>query len=277
MDASFKLHEPHGEAQPMLVEVPHAGLVIPDDIQQQLTVQEDVLRRDADIYVDALYADAPSRGAALLVAQSSRYVVDLNRAADDVDEFAVQDHPSPQKLFPRGVVWRVTTEGEHVLRTPLTYQQLTDRIQRFYEPYHQALTGRIIELRRQHSHVVLLAGHSMPSVGRREHLDAGTRRADVVPGTRGRTTADATLIDVVDAHFRNSGLSVRHDDPYKGGWTTGHYGNPDEGVHAIQVELNRALYVDELTFERREPEFTLLRQCLSELMVKLAEAVSSIK
>ncbi|HJK98192.1 MAG TPA: N-formylglutamate amidohydrolase, partial [Polyangiaceae bacterium LLY-WYZ-14_1] len=116
---------------------------------------------------------------------------------------------------------------------------------------------------------ILLAAHSMPSVGRLGHLDTGARRADVVPGTRGRTTAHPALIDLVDRHFRSAGLTVRHDEPYRGGWTTSHYGRPHLGWHAIQIELNRALYVDEMTGEPRDGEFERLAALVTDLVEKL--------
>ena len=96
--------------------------------------------------------------------------------------------------------------------------------------------------------MVILAAHSMPSAGRRVFGGRAVRRADVVPGTRGRSTADGRIIDLVDAHFRSAGLSVKHDDPYRGGWSPSHYGPPREGWHAVQIELNRA----------RVPELCLL-------------------
>ena len=114
---------------------------------------------------------------------------------------------------------------------------------------------------------MLLAAHSMPSVSR-SALGAAAR-ADVVPGTRGRSSASAEVIDLVDQHFRDAGLSVRHDDPYRGGWTTTNYGRPKEGWHAVQVELNRALYVDEATSRPKDGDFEALQEVVSGLVAKL--------
>jgi N-formylglutamate amidohydrolase len=155
------------------------------------------------------------------------------------------------------------------LTRPLTYQQLLSRFERYYVPYHQALHTTLEQLRSRFGHAILLAGHSMPSLGRSMHSDPGARRADVVPGSCGRTSADRRVIDLVDAHFREAGLSVRHDDPYKGGFATSHYGRPAEGWHAIQIELNRALYVDERTCKPKEPELRILQELLDRLVVKL--------
>jgi len=267
----FELKLPTGLSTPVLVEVPHASTHVPDVVKSELSAPTDALMRDADIYVDELYANAPTLGAALLCARVSRYVVDLNRAQDDVDSATVSDHPAPVGAQPRGVVWRATTDGRPVLTRPLTFAALRKRLARFYVPYHDALRQTLEDLRARHGHAILLAGHSMPSRGRSLHVDAGERRADIVPGTQGRTTTDARVIELVDDHFRQAGLVVRHDDPYRGGFATVHYGRPHEGLHAIQIEINRALYVDEDTFERRPKDFGRLQALLDGLVVKLGQ------
>ncbi|MEY4582871.1 MAG: hypothetical protein RL701_7574 [Pseudomonadota bacterium] len=260
---------------PVLIEVPHAGTTVPEAVSDELVAPEDALLRDADIYVDQLYANTPNLGATLLCARVSRFVVDLNRAQDDFDSATVSDHPStpsaPGALAaqPRGVVWRATTDGRPLLRRPLSLTALRARLANYYVPYHEQLRQTLEALRAQFGFAILIAGHSMPSHGRSLHVDTGIRRADVVPGTRGRTSADARVIDMVDAHFRSSGLSVRHDDPYKGGFSTTHYGRPDLRVHAIQIELNRALYVDETTFQKREGDFERVQALLDGLVIKL--------
>jgi N-formylglutamate deformylase len=261
---------PAARATPVIVEVPHAGLALPEQVRGEFAAPHDCITRDADIYVDKLYEHTPRRGATLLTAKVSRYVVDLNRAPDDVDPLTVPDHPSPKGVQPRGVVWRMTTDGRPALKKPLTYQSLLARLEQFHTPYHDALRAELSRTRARHGFAILVAGHSMPSVGRTGHADPGVRRADVVPGTRGRTTADPRVIEVVDAHFRSAGLSVRHDDPYKGGWTTGYYGRPAEGWHAIQIELNRALYVDEETGEPKRGDFERVQALLEQLVEKLA-------
>ena len=268
---SFNLNLPSASPVPLLVEVPHAGTFVPEPVLEELVVPSDALLRDADIYVDELFANAPQHGAALLCANVSRYVVDLNRAQDDFDSATVSDQKAVPFAQPRGVVWRATTDGRPLLRRPLSFGALRKRLDSYYVPYHAALSKTLEALRAQFGFAFLLAGHSMPSRGRSLHTDAGIRRADVVPGTRGRTTADARVIDLVDAHFRSAGLSVRHDDPYKGGFSTTHYGRPDLRVHAVQVELNRALYVDESTFQRREGDFQKLQTVLDGLVAKLGK------
>lgn len=270
LDGPYVLTRPEPDvATPVLVEVPHAGLVVPTHIVGEMDAPRNARLRDADVYVDRLFASAPEHGATLLVARYSRFVVDLNRAEDDVDLATVKGHPAPRAAQPRGVVWRLATDGRPLMKQPLTYAQFERRLEHCYRPYHRALDAELRRLRDTFGYAILVAAHSMPSVGRALHGDTGHRRADVVPGTRGRTSADPRVIDLVDAHFRAAGLSVRHDDPYRGGFTTGHYGRPREGIHAIQIELNRALYVDEQTFEPREPGFGELEALLGALVREL--------
>lgn len=265
----FDLKTPTVEPTPLLVEVPHAGLAIPDAVRDQISASASAIQRDADIYVDKLYANAPAQGATLLAANVSRYVVDLNRAADDVDRATCPDHPFPKGTQPRGVVWSMTTDGRSALTKPLTYAQLQARLSAFHAPYHSTLQRELDRLREQFGFAILLAGHSMPSVGRSGHTDPGSHRADVVPGTQGGTTADRRIIELVDSHFREAGLTVLHDDPYKGGYTTKHYGRPGQDQHAIQIELNRALYVNEETGEPRAGDFERLQTLLDALVAKL--------
>ncbi len=263
----FTLTAPTVGATPVLVEIPHAGLAVPDGVREQLQVSRRVILRDSDVYVDKLYDGVHTRGATVLAALVSRYVVDLNRSPDDVDSQTVPDHPDPRGVQPRGVVWRVTTEGRPALREPLTYRALEERLRRYHAPYHATLQRTIASLRERFGYVILLAAHSMPSVSR---VGRGSvTRADVVPGTRGRSTAAPEVIDAVDAHFRDAGLSVRHDEPYRGGWTTSHYGRPAEGVHAVQIELNRALYMDESTGRPKDDAFDALRVTLASLVERM--------
>ena len=267
----FDLVIPEGQGAAVLVEVPHAGLQIPDAVRDQLTVNPAQLLADSDLYVDALVQDAPKLGATLLTARVSRCVVDLNRSPHQVDARAVPDHPNARAHEGRGVVWRAGSDGTPILRAPLDMGQFETRIAAYYEPYHEALRAQISRLKAQHGFVIVLAAHSMPSTERLGARGGQARRADVVPGTQGRTSAAAQVIDAVEAHFEAADFSVAHDDPYKGGWTTAHYGDPNGGCHVLQLEINRALYVDEASSERRPEGMASLRQSLNALIETLAD------
>ena len=269
-----ELTHPGATPSCVLVEVPHSGLQVPPEVESEINASPSEMLHDSDIYVDQLYQRAPENGATLLVSRVSRYVVDLNRGPDDVDSAAVPKHPKARHIPARGVIWRARTDGTPLLRSPLTLAQFSRRLELFYKPYHRTLREVAAQIREQHGQVMILAAHSMPSVGRRVLGGGAVRRADIVPGTRGRSTADGRIIDMIDAHFREAGLSVQHDDPYRGGWTTSNYGAPKRGQHAVQIELNRALYVDERTSEIKKDDFAQLQTVLDQLVGKLGKLVT---
>ncbi len=254
---------------PLVVEVPHAGLHVPPAHMRGLVAPIRALGRDADLYVDELFAEAPHEGATLLISHVSRYVIDLNRGETDIDADAVAGAPAARA--PRGLIWRLTTDGERAIDGPIPQNELEQRLSAIYRPYHAALRAAIDRKVARFGFAVLLAAHSMPSVGRSEHGDQGAARADVVPGTRGRTSADARFIDAVDSHARAQGWSVAHDDPYKGGFVTQHYGRPAHNVHVVQVELARRLYMDEATLQRLDRRFEAVGRWCRALVAKLGQ------
>jgi N-formylglutamate amidohydrolase len=266
----FRLARPLSRPSPVVVEIPHAGTAIPPDLADSIVATATDIARDSDLYVDELYDDAPTLGAVMLVAQNSRYVVDLNRFEDDVDLRVVPDAPTARSGVERGVLWHETTDGAPLLRAPLSLAAFTQRLDRYYRPYHRALAAEIAALHERFGYVIVVSAHSMPSASRPVPGVRSVRRADVVPGTRGRSTAHPALIDAIDTHFRAAGLSVRHDDPYRGGATTVRWGRPEDGVHAIQIELNRALYMDEITLQRRPERMAWLRSICSGLIKRFA-------
>jgi N-formylglutamate amidohydrolase len=290
MRAPFERIEPTGPETPVIVEVPHAGLELPAPYLEPLAAPARSIARDADLYVDSLYADAAAMGASMLVARASRYVIDLNRSEVDVDAEVVEG-ARPDVRLHHGLVWRTTSDGERALSRRLSLAELHERLESVWRPYHRALAALVEEKRHRFGLAVILAAHSMPScerppqrpagnggpsaasAGDREHrqdkqerngehgpglLGAFGKRADVVPGSRGRRSAAAPFIDAIETHARRQGWSVRHDDPYAGGYTTQHYGRPADSVHAVQVELARRLYLDESTL-RPLPTFDVVR------------------
>jgi len=249
----FSVNEPTGPETPVVVEVPHAGLEIDPPALASLIAPARALGQDADLFVDELYADAPAEGATLLVARVSRYVCDLNRAEDDVDELTAEG--AGGRPSPHGLVWRATTENVPALTAPLPRHELERRLHQIYRPYHATLRRLLDAKRSRFGYAILLCGHSMPSRGRAGHADPGRARADVVPGSRGHTSAAAEVIAVPDELARERGWTVAHDDPYRGGFTTAHYGRPGGGVHAVQVELSRRLYMDERILSKKVNDF----------------------
>lgn len=264
---SFRVLAPQAPETAVVVEIPHAGLAVDALAVASLAAPVRSLGMDADLYVDELYAHAPGVGATVLLADHSRYVCDLNRSELDVDPLAASGGTAQRA--PHGLIWRDTTEGQRALFQPLPRAELERRLNIYYRPYHQRLSALLAEKRAKFGFVILLAGHSMPSRGRQGHADSGRDRADIVPGSRGRTTACAAVIDTPESVARAHGWSVMHDIPYRGGFTTGHYGRPEIHQHALQVELSRRLYMNEMTLEKRAGGFEQTRDYCTRLVASL--------
>ena len=273
--APFKLIAPTKDEIPVVVEIPHAGLHVPAELLAPMLAPMRALGRDSDAYVDELYKDAAAEGASVLVAHVSRLVVDLNRGEDDIDADVVES-AQPGGRFNHGLIWRVTSEGDRVLSRPLTRAELEERLDAIYVPYHRALREELERKRAKFGVAILLAAHSMPGSGRNaagEH----TVRADVVPGSRGRISADGRVVDAVEAHARDHGWTVRHDDPYAGGFATQRYGRPADRIHAVQVELARRLYLDEPTLRRKPADLAATQAWCRGLVRRLGEVARDLR
>lgn len=265
----FAVHQPKGPEIPVVVEIPHAGVFVDAPSLASLAAPARALGQDADLYVDELYAGAADLGATVLAALVSRYVCDLNRAETDLDGLAVQG--APTRSAPHGLIWRSTTENTPALTGPLDPKELTRRLEMVYRPYHRTLAGLLEAKRSKFGFAILVCAHSMPSSGRPGHVDAGRERADVVPGSRGRTSAAPSVIEAPERLARSMGWTVAHDDPYRGGYSTAQYGRPDLAVHAIQVELARRLYMDEHRLLIKPNEFSKVRSYCDTLVANLGK------
>jgi N-formylglutamate amidohydrolase len=253
-------------AGPVVVSIPHAGLEVPAEDADVLAISGRGLLRDADLHVEKLASGIPALGVPVVVGQVSRYVLDLNRSPDDVDADVCPAVERPARSSPRGLCWRTATDGTAVLRRPLTVAEVRSRVQRIHAPYHDALRALLAERKARFGHAVLLDLHSMPS-----RYDSPARRVDVVPGTLDDTSCAPALLQLVVDHFTAAELSVRPNDPYKGQYTTAHHGRPTEGVHALQLELNRDLYMDERTFALVEHRAARLRALLVALVTRMGQ------
>jgi N-formylglutamate deformylase len=281
MGAPFDRIDPSGPELPIIVEVPHAGLEIEPRFLAPLSAPARAIAQDADLHVDALYQDAPAAGATLLACRVSRYVIDVNRAESDVDSEVVEGGRVDIRMQ-HGLIWRTTGDGEPALSRRLTTLELEERLALIWRPYHHELSCIIERKRSLFGIAVILAAHSMPSIERgiarsrsgRDEPGTLDHRADVVPGTRGRKSAAPRFIDAVESHARASGWSVRHDDPYAGGFTTQRYGRPSEHVHAVQVELARRLYLDERAL-RPLPTFPKVQAWCRSLVTRMGALATS--
>lgn len=229
---------------------PHSGSLYPDDMGVEPTLVEASLRSAEDALVDRLIASGPVHGATLLLARHGRAYVDLNRDPTDLDPQLIEglDQPaSPRSAAGYGVIPRLTGDGRPLYSRRLTQAEAHARLARVHTPWTAALEAEMQAARDRHGSAVLIDWHSMPE--RATRAPGGPRGPDVVLGDRHGSSCTAELTRTLRAAFEALGWRVALNHPYAGGWTTQNWGRPDEGFHAIQIELNRALYFDEA--ERR--------------------------
>ena len=230
---------------PLIVSIPHAGTEIPDDIAQHL-VSLPLARRDADLYVDRLYAFALGFDATIVRTTISRTVIDVNR------------DPSGKSLYPgqttTGLCPTETFDGEPLYRPGREPDaaEITRRRTDWFDPYHAAIRSEIARLRERHPAVVLYEAHSIRSIVPR--LFPGELANFNIGTNAGRSCAPA-LARAVEKACDRRGYTRVTDGRFKGGWTTRHYGRPEEGVHAIQMELAMRTYLDEVAPEAWPPEW----------------------
>jgi N-formylglutamate amidohydrolase len=278
----YLLKLPTTEALPLLFDSPHSGRHYPTDWGTDLSRLD--LRLGEDAYVDELVGSAPNHGITLLTAQFPRCYIDVNREIDDVDpELLDAPWPGPTPLRPTeksrkglGLIRRYVVPGKTIVGHPLSVTDVRSRIDRIYVPYHQALAAQNHSLRGRFGFVWHVDWHSMKSRGNAMTPDGeGALRPDMVVGDRDGTSADPRLVDLVVGHLRDVGYRVTVNDPYKGAAIVRRYGHPSRGSSTIQIEVNRALYLDE---PRVEPSagFAKLKNSLESLMAVLATEVRRI-
>ena len=243
---------------PYLFTVPHAGRHYPDSLRDRTRLPEARLRSSEDALVDMLYDFVPSLGAPMLVANYARADVDLNRAPDELDYHLFDwGESEPQHALRRthrvraglGVIPRFVANSQPIYDDLLPPDEIPDRLNTIYHPYHSVLLSTLEKLRDKFGYAVLIDCHSMPS----PEPMLGFKRPgpDVVLGDSWGAAADRQLTSRLESLFRQKGYSARRNIPYAGGFATTHYGKPHRQIHAIQIELNRAAYMNEKTFAKK--------------------------
>ncbi len=256
----------------LIVSIPHSGEKVPAETPWLQGLPESVLMCDVDRYVEDLYRGTLSHlEIQHVTTEWHRYVVDLNRLAEDHDASTVEGSPNPAGQFRRGIHWAHTTKHDVLLAAPISMRLHQQLILKYFDPFHQNLRETFQRARNRGVLEILhLDLHSMPSVGTSEHRDPGQRRADVVISDNKGKSTDPEFFELVCGAYQKAGFSVAKNWPYFGGRITEFYGRPSEQHHAIQVELNRALYMDETTKKAR-------RELWPPLEKKLEQALQQIQ
>jgi len=274
--AAVRLSAPAVQTLPLVVASPHSGTAYPAPFLAQARLPMARLRASEDTHMETMMAAAPGLGAPLLAALFPRVFLDVNREPWELDPAmfseplpAFANTTSPRVRAGLGTLPRLAGDGHPIYARRLPLAEAECRLARHYHPYHDTLTRLLRQTWVRFGHALLLDCHSMPSSALEE--ERSWNRPDVILGDRHGTACDPLVTDTTEAVLRDLGLRVRRNRPYAGGYTTRHYGHPEAGVHALQIEVNRALYMDERS---RRPTEGLAR--LSQCMTVLLEAVGAL-
>jgi N-formylglutamate deformylase len=253
-DLPFEILEPVETRGPLVFNSPHSGNVYPQAFLASTRLDMATLRRSEDSFVDELIGGVVGRGYPLMRAHFPRCYVDVNREPYELDPRMFEGRlpsfantRSMRVAGGLGTVARVVGESQEIYGQRIPVEDAIRRIEGLYKPYHRALRRLFTRLHRDFGAAVLIDCHSMPST-------AGAKderpRADIVLGDRYGTSCVPAIAETVETVLRSRGYAVSRNKPYAGGFITEHYGTPAVGLHAIQLELNRALYMDERRYER---------------------------
>ncbi len=272
MALPYSLTEPAGAALPLVVDSPHSGWCMPKPCRWRHPPKP---ADGWDAYVDQLFAHAPMVGGTLLCAGFPRWMVDVNRARDDIDpdlidgamRYAVR--PSDKAGRGMGVLRRLALPGVPVYAARLSPDMAEYLLKTYYDPYHAALSGLLAKHHARSGAVWHIDCHSMKSRGNAMNVDNGAARPDFVLSNGDGATCSEAFIELAAQCLRGFGYRVSINWPYKGAELIRAYADPAQGRHSLQIEINRALYMDEATLAQHVG-YAMLRAHLDELLQNVA-------
>lgn len=273
-NAAFDLNRPERRTTSVVFASPHSGRKYPDSFLSAALLDENEIRSSEDAFVDELFSSAPKFGAPLIAAHAPRAYVDLNRSPEELDPALIEGvrraAHNPRIASGLGVIPRVVSNGRAIYRGKLGLPEVHRRINGFWRPYHDALQSLIDESHAEFGEAILVDCHSMPH----EALDSigpvGGRRPDVVLGDRFGAAAAGAVMGRIEEAFSSRGLRVVRNTPFAGAYIAQHYGRPSRRQHAVQIEIDRSLYMNERTV-RKSADFDAFRDLLSEVIEEIAD------
>ncbi len=259
-DEPVTVIQPTAEAVPALFDSPHSGSFYPGDFDAAM--DRIVLRRMEDAFVDELYAAAPGFGAMLIAARFPRGYVDPNRNEKDIDPTAIDGwtgaaEPTEKSRVGKGLIWTQLHGTAPLYDRKLTAAEVQGRIDGYWRPYHAAVEDAYASLHGRFGKVYHVDCHSMRAMGNAFDPDGEQPRPDFVVSNHDGASCEAAFLELVVENLRAHGHNVSVNDPYKGAELTCRYADPAGGRHALQIEINRRLYMDEQTIEKNDGYETL--------------------
>jgi len=276
VEDALDIRQPPVHAVPLVLASPHSGTDYPTDLLAASRLDPLTLRRSEDSFVDTLFGAAPELGAPLLAARFPRAYLDVNREAWELDPTMFSDTlpsfvnaRSPRVRMGLGTIARVVASGEEIYARKLYFAEARQRVDELYYPYHRTLRGLVHETEEAFGGCLLVDCHSMPSAA---SMVGGQDAADIVLGDCHGTACAPQIIEAARCFLAERQFAVALNAPYSGGFTTGHYGCPQRRRHALQIEINRGLYMDERNY-RRKPAFARLAADMAALIEHLGEVM----
>jgi N-formylglutamate amidohydrolase len=279
LDPPIDVLEPDELRCPLVFSSPHSGNVYPERFLNAAKLDALTLRRSEDAFVDELFARVVTLGAPLLRARFPRAYLDVNREPYELDPRMFEGRlptfantRSIRVAGGLGTIARVVGEAQEIYSRRLPVGEAIRRIEGLYKPYHRRLRYLLQRASARFGIAVLVDCHSMPSASANQGGSAKSSKTDFVLGDRYGTSCQRNIIDIVEYELRRRGYVVQRNKPYAGGFITEHYGQPATGCHALQIEVDRSLYMDEMLLSRG-PNFDALAQTLRAIAETLAVAI----
>ena len=274
LESAYQLRRPNARTTSVVFASPHSGRDYPSSFLQQAVLDANQIRSSEDAFVDQLFADVPQHGAPLLTANAPRAFIDLNRGPDELDSTLIagvrRNAHNPRIASGLGVIPRVVANGRQIYRGKLSIAEAHNRIARYWRPYHDQLQTLLDESIHAFGEAILIDCHSMPHEALQNVGPPGASRPDIVLGDRFGATAASSVVEKVEAAFAAAGLKVARNMPFAGAFITQHYGRPSRHQHAIQVEIDRALYMNERTLAPND-NFAQFKAVLGGAIAEIAQ------
>ncbi|MDF1668557.1 MAG: N-formylglutamate amidohydrolase [Roseovarius sp.] len=271
---AYHLTHPERRSTSVVFASPHSGRDYPWSFLRKTRLNEHSIRSSEDAFVDQLFETAPQVGAPLIKAGAPRAYVDLNRSADELDPALIEGVPkgghNPRVTSGLGVIPRVVANGQAIYHGKLTLSEAQRRIEDYWRPYHRALAGQLDQAHLMFGQSILVDCHSMPHEAMDSFATAGVRRPEVVIGDRFGASADGVIVDRIEQAFAKLGLHVVRNTPFAGAYIAQHYGRPNKRRHAVQIEIDRSLYMNEQLI-RPNGNYNTFRAALNGVIAEIAE------
>lgn len=250
---AYDLYQPRELRSSVVFASPHSGRSYPQSFADRSALDARALRSSEDAFVDRLFDCVPDFGAPLLTAKVPRAYVDLNRSPDELDPALIQgvrrSGHNPRIASGLGVIPRVVSNGRAIYDGKLSRIEADARLARYWHPYHAALQTLLTDAHRQFGQAILVDCHSMPHEALDGVARSAVKRPEIVLGDRFGAAASGEIVDQIEAAFAAAGLVVTRNAPFAGAYIAQAYGRPSRGQHAVQIEIDRALYMDEKLIE----------------------------